>query len=148
MRRALAKAMRHRKLESKKAEAAPAGDEAPLAAGAGDTPIAEEPEPIAEEPEPIAEAALWPEAGVKVAVGVEHLQHSLRLGETGVSEGPAPDDPREVIVELDSAAVLSSLRVPGSLMTSIGESVKHSSKSRMRPSDCGTMVLSSLLFWL
>ena len=111
MRRALAKAMRHRKLESKKAEAAPAGDEAPLAAGAGDTPIADEPEPaeepeagdggtaIAEEPEaketpaspePVpeaSEAALWPEAGVKVAVGVEHLQHALRLGEKGVSEG-------------------------------------------------------------
>ena len=65
MRRALAKAMRHRKLESKKAEAAPAGDEAPLAAGAGDTPIAEEPEAVPE----ASEAALWPEAGVKVAVG-------------------------------------------------------------------------------
>ena len=57
---------------------------------------------------------------MKVAVGVEHLLHSLRLGETGVSEGPAPDDPREVIVRLESAAVLSSLRVPRSVLVPIG----------------------------
>ena len=76
-------AMRRRKRQSKKAEAVPAGDEAGC----------KEPDAVAEEPQAIAEvaeepeAALWPEAGVKVAVGVEHLQHALRLGEKGVSEG-------------------------------------------------------------
>ena len=71
---------RHKEQQSKKAEAPPAGDETPLAAGAGDeTPVP----PASPEPVPEAsEAALWPEAGVKVAVGVEHLQHSLRFGET------------------------------------------------------------------
>ena len=72
-----------------------------------------------------SEAALWPEAGVKVAVGVEHLQHSLRFGETGVSEGPAPDDPREVIVRLDSVTVLSSLRMPRSMLVPIGEPMSN-----------------------
>ena len=119
---------------------AAAGDETPLPKGeSGEAPAS--PEPVSEakakavvkveppaSPEPVpeaAEAALWPEAGVKVAVGVEHLQHSLRLGETGVSEGPSPDDAREVIVRLDSASVLSSLRIPGSLLVPIGAAMRN-----------------------
>ena len=82
--------------------------------------------PASAEPVPEApEAALWPEAGVKVAVGVEHLAHSLRLGETAVSEGPALDDAREVIVRLDSAAVLSSMRMPRSVLVPIGAPVRN-----------------------
>ena len=82
--------------------------------------------PASAEPVPEApEAALWPEAGVKVAVGVEHLAHSLRLGETAVSEGLAPDDAREVIVRLDSAAVLSSMRMPRSVLVPIGAPMRN-----------------------
>ena len=57
-----------------------------------------------------APEVLWPAAGDKVAVGVEHLLHTLRVGETGVCEGLAPDGPEEVLVRLDSAAVLTSVR--------------------------------------
>ena len=71
------------------------------------------------------EAAPWPQAGVEVAVGVESLAHSLRLGETGVSEGPAPDDPDEVIVKLDSAAVLAAMRIPRSLLVPVGASMRN-----------------------
>ena len=108
MRRAIAKALKRRLREAKKVEAVvasvgaetpiaggPDGDESPVAGKpdedeepvpeASDAPLAGEPgpEPIPEAPE----AALWPEAGVQVAVGVEHLQHSLRLGEKGTCEG-------------------------------------------------------------
>ena len=48
------------------------------------------------------EAEVWPEAGVRVAVGVEHLLHTLRLGEEGVCEAIVADDPSEVIVSLDN----------------------------------------------
>ena len=137
--RRMARAMRSAKARHSAAEK----DEAPLAAGAGDeTPVpggqgGEAPatpeavfeakavvkvEPLAS-PEPVpeaSEAALWPEAGVQVAVGVEHLAPALRLGETGVSEGPCPDDAREVIVRLDSAAVLSSMRMPRSVLVPVG----------------------------
>ena len=66
------------------------------------------------------EAAPWPQAGVKVAVGVEHLSHTLRLGETGVCEGPVADDPDEVVVRLDTASTLAPLRIPRSLLVPVG----------------------------
>ena len=121
------KAMKARLRKSKEEEAppaeghAPAGGETPHDAPAGgETPHASQEAPASPEPEPEAsEAALWPQAGVKIAVGVEHLLHSLRLGETGVSEGPAPDDALEVIVRLDSWAVLSSLRLPRSVLVPV-----------------------------
>ena len=88
----LAQGMRRRLLEARAA--------AVKAAEAGGVVAAEGPEA---EPEPAAEsapregpaapelapeaaaAAPWPEAGAKFGVGVEHLQHMLRLGEKGVS---------------------------------------------------------------
>ena len=119
--------------EAPLAEAPPAGDETPVPGGqGGEAPATPEAVPEAKavvkveppaSPERVSEApeaALWPEAGVKVAVGVEHLAHSLRVGETGVSEGPCPDDARQVIVRLDSAAVLSSMTVPRSVLVPIG----------------------------
>ena len=81
----------------------PDGEETPRLCGYGEAAPAS--------PEPVPEVR-WPNAGVRVAVGVEHLAHTLRLGETGVSQGPAPDDPLDVIVKLDTAGVLASLRIP------------------------------------
>ena len=113
-----AKAMRHHLLHAKEVEAqnheAPAVEEHTLERPPAETLPAEE----LEDQEP--EAELWPANGVKVAVGVEHLQHSLRVGETGRSEGPSPEDPREVIVKLDTAAVLRPLRMPRSVLAPIG----------------------------
>ena len=48
------------------------------------------------------------------------MTHTLRLGETGVSEGPAPDDPLEVIVKFDRHDMLASLRLPRSLLVPVG----------------------------
>ena len=70
------------------------------------------------------EAVPWPEAGVQVAVGVEHLSHSLRVGETGISEGPVPEDPSEVLLKLDAASVLASVRIPRSLLVPVGAPMK------------------------
>ena len=96
------KAMRRRLAELVAAGEA-AGEEAPIPAAAGEeTPL--EAAPAAPEAAP---EVLWPAAGDKVAVGVEHLLHTLRVGETGVCEGLAPDDPLEVIVRLESGAVMA-----------------------------------------
>ena len=70
------------------------------------------------------EAVPWPEAGVQVAAGVEHLMHSLRVGETGISEGPVPDDPSDVLLKLDAASVLASVRIPRSLLVPVGAPMK------------------------
>ena len=94
---------------------AAAGEETPLGPGAVEAAPAT-PEPMGEMP--------WPAAGEKVAVGVEHLLHTLRIGETGVCEGPAPDDPLDVIVSLDTAAVLAPLRMPRSVLVPIGEKMR------------------------
>ena len=75
-------------VEAGSGEAAPVpmategGDETPLAEDGDETPIAEAGggEAAPATPEPVAEVP-WPAAGVKVAVGVEHLMHALRLGE-------------------------------------------------------------------
>ena len=121
LRRLREKAMRAHLRRSKvqqKGEAAaqlgPGGGEeiAPVPA-----PVLEAPEAAPGTPEPIPEA-LWPEVGVKVAVGVEALAHCLRLGETGVSEGPAPDDPSEVLVLLKGAGM--PMRIPRSLLVPVG----------------------------
>ena len=69
------------------------------------------------------ETAPWPQAGEKVAVGVEHLMHALRVGETGISQGAAPD-PSEVIVKLDTAAVLAPLRIPRSHLVPLGRPMR------------------------
>ena len=69
-------------------------------------------------PEPVPEVP-WPASGVQVAVGVEHLMHTLRLGDKGVSEGPAPDNPLEVIVKFDRHDMLASLRLPRSLLVPV-----------------------------
>ena len=55
---------------------------------------------------------------------MESLTHYLRVGETGVSEGPAPDDPHEVIVKFDSVAMLAAMRVPRSLLVPVGEPMR------------------------
>ena len=70
------------------------------------------------------EAELWPEAGVKVAVCVEHLSHCLRIGETGVSEGPAPDAPDEVLVRLDDPTILAPIRIPRSVLAAVGDELR------------------------
>ena len=49
------------------------------------------------------------------------MSHSLRLGERGVSEGPAPDGPSEVLVHLHSAAVLEEIRIPRSALAPVGK---------------------------
>ena len=113
------------------------GDETPQPAGVGQVEAPATPEPVAEvvvkveapatpplfsEPH---ETVPWPEAGVKVAVGVEDLSHCLRLGETGVSEGPAPDAPSEVIVKLDATAVLAPMRIPRSLLVPRGPKMSN-----------------------
>ena len=69
------------------------------------------------------ETAPWPQAGEKVAVGVEHLMHALRVGETGISQGAAPD-PSEVIVKLDIAAVLAPLSIPRSHLVPLGKPMR------------------------
>ena len=92
-------------------EATPLGAASPLGAGGG------------EAAEPVPEV-LWPAVGVKVAVGVEHLMHVLRLGETGVSEGPAPDDPLEVIVKFDRQDMLAPMRLPRTLLVPLGAPMK------------------------
>ena len=74
-----------------------------------------------EEASDLALEALWPEAGVKVAVGVEALGHALRLGETGVSEGRTPEDVTEVFVRLDGPKSLGSLRIPVELLVPVGK---------------------------
>ena len=74
-------------------------------------------------PTPIPED-LWPAAGVQVAVGVEHLLHSLRLGETGVCEGPVPDDHLEVIVKLNTSGIMAPLRIPRSVLVPVGEKMR------------------------
>ena len=48
------------------------------------------------------------------------MMHILRLGETGVSEGVAPDDPLEIIVKFDRFDILAQLRVPRSLLVPVG----------------------------
>jgi len=115
------------------------GEATPLGAEGGEaTPLGEaapgSPEPVPEVP--------WPAYGVKVAVGVEHLMHSLRLGETGVSEGPAPDDPLEVIVKLDTAGVLAPMRIPRSLLVPVGAPM-----STMRFWDKCTETVKRGLLW-
>ena len=94
----------------------PAGDETPVPAGAGEAPAT---------PQPVPEAALWPEVGVKVAVGVENLAHFLRLGEIGVSEGPVTDEPGEVNVSLDSPLIVKSMRMPRSLLVPVGKPMSN-----------------------
>jgi hypothetical protein len=109
--------------------AAPPGEVTPLAAAAGEvTPHAAageagNGEAVPGTPTPIPED-LWPAAGVEVAVGVEHLTHSLRLGETGVCEGPVPDDPLEVFVRLNTVGVLAPLRIPRSVLVPVGENMR------------------------
>ena len=83
------------------------------------------PTPVPEDAPATPELAVWPEVGVKVAVGVENLAHCLRLGETGVSQGPAPDEPSEVIVMLDAASVLAPVRIPRSLLVSVGANMRN-----------------------
>ena len=108
--------------------------EAPELAPAPATP---ELAPVGEELEEI-----WPAAGVRVAVGIESPEHFLRVGESGVSEGPAPDDAHEVIVKLDSVAVLSSMRIPRSLLVSVGVAMR-----KMRMWDkCTESVKRDLLY--
>ena len=158
LKKATAKAVRAHKRRSKQRQAM--RDEAPPAAGAGHeiplAPAAEDESVFGEGVEdespsgtqgeaPVApEAAPWPQAGVRVAVGLENLTHSLRLGETGVSQGPAPDDPAEVIVKLDSAAVLAAMRIPRSLLVPVGAPM-----SNMRLWDkCSEGVKRDLLFKL
>ena len=81
-------------------------------------------------PQPVSEAAAahWPEAGVKVAVGVESLMHSLRLSETGVCEGPAPDELSEMIVKLDNHQVLAPVRIPRNLLVPLGAPMRDLKK--------------------
>ena len=104
------------------------GVETPPGGGLGEAPATPEPlgvETLAVEAPATAEPEQWPEAGVKVAVGVEHLTQSLRLGETGVSEGTASDAPDEVVVRLDSPTILASLRIPRSLLVSVGAPMRN-----------------------
>ena len=99
------------------------GFETPLAGKAPTTPeLAPETFELdleTSEPEP------WPGVGVEVAVGVEHLMHSLRVGETGVSEGSAPDAADEVIVRFNSLVILSSMRIPRSLLVAVGKPMRN-----------------------
>ena len=124
-------------------EAAAGGEETPgPEAPASPDPFAMEPDEAAASGEPAPEVKIeplsspepefveqdeavpWPEAGVQVAVGVEHLLHSLRVGDTGISEGPVPEDPSEVLLKLDSVAVLKSVRIPRSLLVPVGAPMK------------------------
>ena len=150
--------MRAHKRRSKQQQAM--RDEAPPTAGAGHeippAPAAEDESVFGEGVEderpsgtqceaPVApEAAPWPQAGVRVAVGLEDLTQYLRLGQTGVSRGPAPNDPDEVIVMLDSIAVLAPMRIPRSLLVPVGARM-----SNMRFWDkCSESVKRDLLFKL
>ena len=114
-------------------EAAAAGEETPLGAAGDETPPLGQDEeavvaPATSKPEvkvkieapATPEPAPWPQPGVEVAVGVEHLSHSLRLGERGMSEGSCPEDPSEVLVHLHSAAVLEEIRIPRSALVPVG----------------------------
>ena len=51
--------------------------------------------------------------------------HFLRIGETGVSDGPAPDNPFEVIVRLDAGAVLAPVRIPRSVLVPVGAKMRE-----------------------
>ena len=55
---------------------------------------------------------LWPSVGDRVAVGVEHLGHTLRMGEQGTSEGSHAMFPNETLVKFDSANMISTVRAP------------------------------------
>ena len=121
----------------------PQGDETPLGPQGDETPLFEKgegapatPEPEVEAPQPeveapppapevkvkieppeeVAEDMLWPQPGVRIAVGIENLMHALRHGDTGVAEGTAHDDPSQVIVRFDSSAVLAEMRIPRSIL--------------------------------
>ena len=122
--------------EAAEAAAADGGEETPCPAGeAGDeTPGADLAELEAEleaamcgEAEAVEEdeAPPWPQAGVKVAVGVEHLSHSLRVGETGISEGLVPGDSSEVVVKMDYAMMLATVRIPRSLLVPVGRPMRN-----------------------
>ena len=112
----------HKRKAAEAPEAEPAAEAAEAAEAEPAAEAAEAPPAEAPEAEPAAEGAepLWPAAGVKVAVGKEHILHCLRLGETGVSQGPAPDDDDEVVVKLNSKAVLAPMRIPRSLLVPVG----------------------------
>ena len=53
-------------------------------------------------------------------MGVEHLDHCLRLGETAVSDGPSPEHASEVVLRFDSVAILHPLRLPRLTLLPIG----------------------------
>ena len=62
------------------------------------------------------ESAPWPCAGTRVMVGVEDLQHILRLGDRGTCEGTAPDEASMSLVRFDAANALSLVRIPKTLL--------------------------------
>ena len=88
-------------------------------------------EPTPEDPPESAEVAAkspevpWPSAGVRVAVGVEHLCHYLRMGDRGVSQGPAVDNAGEIVVEFDALTVMTSLRVPRQILVPEGKNMRQ-----------------------
>ena len=71
-------------------------------------------------PEPEDNPVPWPAPGVRVAVGVEDLMHSLRFGGKGESQGRPPEDSTSVIVTLDAGKALSTLRIPCRLLVPEG----------------------------
>ena len=79
------------------------------------------PVPVSEAPEDPP----WPQAGVRVALGIEHLSHTLRLGETGVCEGPSANDPDEVVVRFDTVKTLAPLNVQTSLLVPVGDRMRN-----------------------
>ena len=72
-------------------------------------------------PAEVAEVA-WPCDGVKVTVGVEHLTPRLRLGDNGVSEGFAADEPTHVLVRMRGAA--APVRLPREILVPEGKKTR------------------------
>ena len=96
-----------------------AGTATPLAEGEGmATPVGEG------TAGPATPEQIWPAKGVRLAVGLEHLSHSLRLGDAGVCEGIAADDPNEVLVKFDCANSLAAVRVPKAILVNEGEKMR------------------------
>ena len=80
------------------------------------------PFPETDEAAPVAPPR--PQAGERVAVGVEHLLHCLRMGEAGRCLGAAPGDPDNVMLRLDNLAVLKPVRIPRVFLVPVGKPMR------------------------
>ena len=76
-------------------------------------------------PEAAPEADAWPLRGNKVAVGIEHLSHFLRLGEVGRCIGPSPGEPDEVMVKFEATSDLAGMSIPRALLVEVRQPMRQ-----------------------